>query len=166
MSILLGNITAAVNLVETWRKRSLRIVLANGTFDPIHAGHAFYCLGARQYGDRLIVAVNDDASVRRLKGPGRPILPIHLRLASVALLEGVDAVFPFPEDDLSHVLTVLKPDVHCKGGDYPCPEAIPEYPLARQLGVESRIVGGPKIQSSSRILKTLRKSSCGFSSSD
>lgn len=156
MAILLAGLEYAVDLVNTWRSRGLRIVLANGTFDPIHAGHVLYCLEARASGDRLIVAVNDDASVRRLKGEGRPLLPVEMRLAGVALLEGVDAVFPFPEDNVMRILRELRPDVHCKGGDYQSPEQIPEFSLAQELGIKSHIVGGPKIQSSSWILKALK----------
>lgn len=105
----------------------------------------------------MIVAVNDDASVRRLKGPGRPVFPLEQRLRMVAAVAGVAAVVPFGDPDVRRVLMELRPDVHCKGGDYARPSAIPEYPIAVELGIESRIVGGPKVQSSRWLMPLLRR---------
>lgn len=142
-------------LVKQWKEQGQICVLANGTFDPLHFGHVLYLTSARCLGDYLLVAVNDDTSVRRLKGSQRPILPIHSRLMAVAAIEGVDAAFPFHEDNLEHVLAILRPNIHCKGSDYPSPQAIPEFSLSSHLGIQSVIVGGPKIQSSSRIIRHL-----------
>ncbi len=142
------DLAEAARLVRRWRAEGLRIVMANGCFDLIHGGHVRYLQAAAALGDRLVVAVNDDASVRRLKGPGRPVFPLDQRLRLVAAIAGVAAVFPFEDPDVTRILTELRPHVHCKGGDYETPSAIPEYPVAVRLGIESRIVGGPKVQSS------------------
>lgn len=104
--------------VEDARAHGERIVLTNGCFDIIHAGHVGYLADAKKLGDRLIVAINDDASVHRLKGEGRPINPVERRLAVLAGLEAVDWVVSFPEDTPEELLHLLKPDVLVKGGDY------------------------------------------------
>jgi|FaiFalFF_MnMetaG_3_1042247.scaffolds.fasta_scaffold07931_2 rfaE bifunctional protein nucleotidyltransferase chain/domain len=146
------DLAEAVRLVRRWRAAGLRIVMANGCFDLMHGGHVAYLRAAADLGDRLIVAVNGDASVRRLKGPGRPVFPVERRLRMVAAIAGVAAVFPFEDLDVTRILARLRPHVHCKGGDYATPSAIPEYPIALRLGIESRIVGGPKVQSSRRLV--------------
>ncbi len=143
-----SDLTAATRIVRRWKRQGHRIVLANGCFDLIHGGHVCYLTAARRLGDRLVVAVNSDASVRMLKGPDRPVFSVQVRMAMVAALDGVDLVFPFSERDLTRVLRVLRPHVHCKGSDYSRPEDIPEYPVSHALGIRSAIVGGPKIQSS------------------
>ena len=100
------------------RAHGERIVMTNGCFDIIHAGHVGYLEQARGLGDRLIVAVNDDASIRRLKGEGRPINPVERRMAVLAGLEAVDWVVPFSEDTPENLLQSIRPDVLVKGGDY------------------------------------------------
>ncbi|MHB1241374.1 MAG: D-glycero-beta-D-manno-heptose 1-phosphate adenylyltransferase, partial [Gammaproteobacteria bacterium] len=95
-----------------------RIVLTNGCFDLLHAGHVAYLEEARRLGDRLVVAVNDDASVRRLKGPGRPVTPVSQRMAVLAALRCVDWVVAFSEDTPERLIGRLLPDVLVKGGDY------------------------------------------------
>ena len=104
--------------LEDARARGERIVFTNGCFDIIHAGHVGYLEEARKQGDRLIVAVNADASIRRLKGAGRPINPLDRRMAVLAGLESVDWVLPFNEDTPERLLRRIKPDVLVKGGDY------------------------------------------------
>ncbi len=104
--------------VEDARAHGESIVFTNGCFDIIHAGHVGYLAEARKLGDRLIVAINDDDSVSRLKGPGRPINPVDRRQAVLAGLEAVDWVVPFAEDTPQRLLELLKPDVLVKGGDY------------------------------------------------
>jgi D-beta-D-heptose 7-phosphate kinase / D-beta-D-heptose 1-phosphate adenosyltransferase len=104
--------------IEEARANGERIVFTNGCFDIIHAGHVGYLEEARKQGDRLIVALNSDASVRRLKGQGRPINPIDRRLAVLAGLESVDWVVSFEEDTPERLLRRIKPDVLVKGGDY------------------------------------------------
>ncbi|MEX1198879.1 MAG: bifunctional D-glycero-beta-D-manno-heptose-7-phosphate kinase/D-glycero-beta-D-manno-heptose 1-phosphate adenylyltransferase HldE [Pseudohongiellaceae bacterium] len=104
--------------VEDARAHGERIVFTNGCFDIIHAGHVGYLAEARKLGDRLIVAVNDDDSVRRLKGQGRPVNPLDRRMAVLSGLEAVDWVVGFAEDTPEPLLALLKPDVLVKGGDY------------------------------------------------
>lgn len=152
-----ADLAEAVRLVRRWRAEGFRVVMANGCFDLIHGGHVCYLRAAAALGDCLIVAVNDDASVRRLKGPGRPVFSLEQRLRLVAAIAGVAAVFPFEDPDVTRILAELRPHVHCKGGDYETPSAIPEYPVAVQLGIESLIVGGPKIQSSRWLVPLWRR---------
>jgi D-beta-D-heptose 7-phosphate kinase / D-beta-D-heptose 1-phosphate adenosyltransferase len=104
--------------VEDARAHGERIVFTNGCFDIIHAGHVGYLEQARRLGDRLIVAVNGDASVSRLKGPGRPINPVERRMRVLAGLEAVDWVVSFDEDTPEALLQLLRPDILVKGGDY------------------------------------------------
>lgn len=104
--------------IEDARASGERLVFTNGCFDIIHAGHVGYLEEARKQGDRLIVAVNSDASIRRLKGSGRPINPLDRRMAVLAGLEAVDWVVSFDEDTPERLLRRVKPDVLVKGGDY------------------------------------------------
>src|SRR5215510_6891278 len=109
------------------------IALANGCFDLLHVGHVRYLQAAAAEADRLIVAINDDASVAALKGAGRPILPAADRAELVAALRGVDYVLVFPDPDVRRLLTLLEPDVHCKGTDYTV-DTVPERAIVRAYG--------------------------------
>src|SRR5262249_52138781 len=100
------------------RKAGRTIAVANGCFDLLHLGHIRYLQGAAAEADLLVVAVNDDQSVRALKGSNRPILPAADRAELVAALRGVDYVVIFGDRTLDRLLDLLKPDVHCKGTDY------------------------------------------------
>jgi D-beta-D-heptose 7-phosphate kinase/D-beta-D-heptose 1-phosphate adenosyltransferase len=104
--------------VQDAREHGEKIVFTNGCFDIIHAGHVGYLSEAKQFGNRLIVAINEDLSVRRLKGAGRPINPLERRMAVLAGLEAVDWVVSFAEDTPENLLEVLRPEVLVKGGDY------------------------------------------------
>jgi len=126
--------------------------MANGCFDILHAGHVRYLQGARALGDLLVVAVNSDEQVARLKGAGRPILPERERAELVASLEGVDLVTVFPEPTVTELLLAIKPDVHAKGTDY-TEETVPERDVVRSYGGRVAIVGDPKDHSTSEILK-------------
>lgn len=119
-----------------WRSLGQCVVWTNGCFDLVHAGHAQSLLAARGFGDVLVVGVNSDASVRRLKGPGRPILPLPDRLTLLAAMSCVDAVIAFDEDTPEAALARLQPDVHCKGADYAPPHGkpIPEARLVASYG--------------------------------
>ncbi len=140
--------------LEEERVRGRRIVLANGCFDLLHVGHVRYLEGARQEGDVLVVAVNSDASVQKIKGPGRPILPGEARAQLVAALGVVSYVTVFDEPDVTALLAVLRPDVHAKGTDYTV-ETVPERDTAQRLGVRIAIVGDPKEHSTRDLLARL-----------
>jgi rfaE bifunctional protein nucleotidyltransferase chain/domain len=142
------------------RERGRRIVMANGCFDLLHAGHVRFLEGARREGDVLVVAVNSDASERKLKGPGRPVLPAQARAQLVAAVGAVDYVVVFEETDVGRLLERLHPDVHAKGTDYTA-ETVPESGLARRLGIRVAIVGDPKGHSSGDLIERVRKTTDG-----
>ena len=119
------------------------IAFANGCFDILHVGHVRYLEGARREADRLVVAVNDDGSVRGLKGPGQPILSAAARAELVAALRAVDYVVLFGDATVEPLLRRVRPDVHCKGTDYTV-DTVPERAIARELGIRIAIVGDPK----------------------
>lgn len=127
------------------------MVLANGCFDLIHAGHIRYLRGARMRGDILVIALNSDSSVTRLKGPGRPILNQNQRAEILSAFECVDYIIIFHESDVSRILLSLKPDIHAKGSDY-TEETVPEKDVVNSYGGKVAIVGGPKIKSTSEII--------------
>ena len=146
----------AVARAAAARRRGAVIVLANGAFDPLHVGHLRYLEGARRAGDRLVVAVNADRSVRRLKGDGRPILPAAERAEIVAGLRAVDCVVVFEEDTVAGVIERLRPEIHAKGTDY-TPETVPERAAVAAYGGRTIITGDPKDHSSSDLLARLRR---------
>jgi D-glycero-beta-D-manno-heptose 1-phosphate adenylyltransferase len=130
--------------------------LANGCFDLLHVGHVRYLQGAAEEADRLIVAINDDESVRRLKGAGRPILGAADRAGLVSALRGVDYVVVFGDPTVERLLKVLKPDVHCKGTDYTV-ESVPERAVVRAYGGRTAIVGDPKDHATREMLKKIAR---------
>jgi rfaE bifunctional protein nucleotidyltransferase chain/domain len=133
------------------RASGLSVAFANGCFDLLHVGHVRYLESAAAEGDRLIVAINDDESVRRLKGEGRPILAAEHRAELVAALRCVDYVVVFPEPTVGPLLEALKPDVHCKGTDYSV-ETVPERDVVHAYGGRIAIVGDPKDHSTRDLL--------------
>jgi len=141
-------------LVDADRRAGRRIALANGCFDILHVGHVRYLEGARREADRLVVAVNDDESVARLKGPGRPVMPGSARAELVAALRAVDYVVLFAEPTVERLLTTLRPDVHCKGTDYTV-DTVPERDVVRAYGGRIAIVGDPKGHSTRGLLRRL-----------
>ncbi|MCW4152041.1 bifunctional D-glycero-beta-D-manno-heptose-7-phosphate kinase/D-glycero-beta-D-manno-heptose 1-phosphate adenylyltransferase HldE [Halomonas sp. 18H] len=128
-----------VEAVRAAQARGERVVMTNGCFDILHAGHVAYLEHARQLGDRLIVAVNDDASIGRLKGPSRPINPLARRMQVLAGLGAVDWVVPFSEDTPQRLIEAVLPDVLVKGGDYR-PEQIAGGEAVRAAGGEVRVL--------------------------
>ena len=116
-----------------------RVVFTNGCFDLLHPGHVSYLGAARALGDALVVGLNSDASVKRLKGPERPLVPERDRAAVLVALESVDAVIVFGEDTPVRLLRELKPAVYVKGGDYRI-EDLPEAKVAAEIGAEVRIL--------------------------
>jgi D-glycero-beta-D-manno-heptose 1-phosphate adenylyltransferase len=131
------------------------IAFANGCFDLLHVGHVRYLQAAAREADRLVVAINDDASVERLKGPGQPVLTAADRAELVAALRGVDYVTIFPEASVAPLLLTLRPDVHCKGTDYTV-ETVPERDTVRGYGGRIAIVGDPKDHSTRELLSKIR----------
>jgi rfaE bifunctional protein nucleotidyltransferase chain/domain len=109
---------AAREMVEDWQQSGQTVVFTNGCFDLLHAGHVRYLEAARALGNRLVVAVNDDTSVKALKGEGRPIQPAAERTVILAALESVDLVVTFSEERTVNILNELRPDLLVKGGDY------------------------------------------------
>ena len=132
------------------------VALANGCFDILHVGHVRYLRGARAEADLLVVGINGDQSVGRLKGAGRPMMPAAERARLVAGLRSVDHVVVFEADDVRELLETLRPDVHCKGTDY-TPETVPEGDIARAVGARVAIVGDPKDHDTRQLIERLQR---------
>ena len=133
------------------------IAFANGCFDILHVGHVRYLESAAREADVLVVALNDDDSVRQLKGDGRPILPAADRAELVAALRSVDFVVIFPEPTVTPLLEALHPDVHCKGTDYTV-DTVPERETVKAYGGRIAIVGDPKNHSTRDLLSRIASS--------
>jgi rfaE bifunctional protein nucleotidyltransferase chain/domain len=141
--------------LEEERKRGHSIAFANGCFDVLHVGHVRYLEEAAREADVLVVAVNGDASVCRLKGEGRPVMQESERAEIIAALRGVSYVTIFHEDSPARLLSRLRPDVQCKGTDY-SESSVPEGEIVRAYGGRVAIVGDPKDHSTSAILEKMR----------
>ena len=153
----MGQVVSQAELLERAtadRAAGRTIALANGCFDILHVGHIRYLAGAAAEADRLVVAVNDDASVTALKGPGRPVLSADERAELVAALASVDYVVVFSAPTVAELLDGLKPDVHCKGTDYTV-DTVPERDVVRAYGGRTAIVGDPKDHSTRDLLDRL-----------
>jgi len=138
--------------VAEWRRAGQQIVLANGCFDLLHVGHIRYLRGAKALGGKLVLAMNSDASVRQMKGEGRPLMPEQERAEIVAALSDVDAVVLFDEPDVRALVREIRPDIHAKGTDY-TRENVPERDEVLAYGGRIEIVGDPKDHSTSELLK-------------
>jgi D-glycero-beta-D-manno-heptose 1-phosphate adenylyltransferase len=147
--------------VAEWRRNHEQIVLANGCFDLLHVGHVRYLHGAKSLGGRLIVAMNSDSSVRRLKGKGRPLMPAEERAEIVAALADVDAIVIFDEPDVRGLIHEYRPDIQAKGTDY-TRENVPERDAVLAYGGRVEIVGDHKDHSSTSYLSQTRASSGGL----
>ena len=142
---------ALIARVARDRAAGRTIAFANGCFDLLHVGHTRYLEAAAREADLLVVAINDDESVRRLKGSGRPILEAEHRAELVAALRCVDYVVIFPEPTVGPLLEALRPDVHCKGTDYTL-DTVPEREIVKGYGGRIAIVGDPKDHSTRDLL--------------
>jgi rfaE bifunctional protein nucleotidyltransferase chain/domain len=138
------------------RAHGKRVVFTNGVFDILHVGHARYLQAARNLGDALLVGINSDDSVRRLKGPTRPINPEDERAELIAALACVSGVCVFGEDTPHALLEAVRPHIHAKGGDYANPDALPETPLVRSLGGEVVILPLVQDRSTTRLVQKLQ----------
>jgi rfaE bifunctional protein nucleotidyltransferase chain/domain len=147
------------SIVEHLKRDGKRVVFANGCFDLLHVGHVRYLKQARALGNCLIVGLNSDESVRRLKGEGRPLLKSDDRALMLSALECVDHVVIFEDDTVDRLLLELEPHLHCKGDDY-TPETIPERETLRSYGGSAAITGGIKVQSTRWLLQEIRRK-CG-----
>ncbi|MEF8788331.1 MAG: adenylyltransferase/cytidyltransferase family protein [Planctomycetota bacterium] len=140
--------------VDEWKEQGKKVVFANGCFNILHVGHVRYLRGAKELGDALVVAVNGDESVRRLKGPDYPIIPEDERAEVLAALECVDLVTIFHETTVADLLAELQPHVQAKGSDY-TEETIPERETVLQYGGELAITGDPKNHSVTDIIQLI-----------
>ncbi len=141
-------------LIASAKANGQTVVLANGCFDLFHVGHIRYLREAKAKGDILVVAVNSDASVRRLKGPRRPILPQEERAEILSAFGFVDHVVIFGESNVERILRALRPDYHVKGSDYTI-NTVPEREAVKAYGGRIAIVGGPKIKNTSDIIRRI-----------
>jgi D-glycero-beta-D-manno-heptose 1-phosphate adenylyltransferase len=153
MALVLG-LEDAARWADSQRQRGRRIVLANGVFDLLHVGHVRYLEAARALGDVLVVAVNSDASVRRLKGEGRPIMSAVERAELIGALRPVDAVVVFEEDSVERLVGVLRPDVQAKGTDY-TEATVPERAAVLAAGGRVAIAGDPKHHSTNDLIRVI-----------
>ena len=153
MAPVLG-IEEAARWADAQRQAGRRIVLANGVFDLLHVGHVRYLGAARALGDVLVVALNSDASVRRLKGQGRPIMSAAERAELVGALRPVDAVVVFEEDTVDRVVGALRPDVQAKGTDY-TEASVPERAAVLAAGGRVAIAGDPKDHSTRDLIRAI-----------
>ena len=142
--------------VKSWRAAKEKITLANGGFDLLHVGHIRYLRGAKALGGRLIVAINSDESVRKLKGDGRPLMRDVERAEILAALADVDAVVIFPEPDVRALVREIRPDVHAKGTDY-SKESVPERDTVIECGGRVEIVGDPKDHSATEFIRRMER---------
>lgn len=142
--------------VKNWRAAGDKVTLANGCFDLLHVGHVRYLRAAKKLGGKLIVAINSDESVRKLKGEGRPLMPGDERAEILAALTDVDAVVIFSEPDVRALVRELRPDIHAKGTDY-SKENVPERDTVIECGGRVEIVGDPKDHSATELIHRMER---------
>lgn len=140
-----------VRIVDNLKRAGKTIVLGNGCFDILHIGHIRYLRGAKELGDVLIVALNDDSSIRRLKRPQGPFIPEQERVEILSALLYPDYLTLFSEDRVDNLLLKLRPHFHAKGSDYTV-DTVPERDTVLSYGGQVAIVGGPKIHSSHKLI--------------
>lgn len=156
----MGRVVSREELLEeaaARRRQGETFAFANGHFDLLHVGHLRYLQAAAAEADRLVVGINDDASVARLKGSGRPVVPSEERAELLAALDPVDYVVVFEGDTPGPLLAALRPEVHCKGPDYGTPEEVPEYEIVRAYGGRTALVGDPKDHATSDLIERVRR---------
>jgi D-glycero-beta-D-manno-heptose 1-phosphate adenylyltransferase len=144
----------AARIAARLRAEGQRLVLANGCFDLLHVGHVRYLEAARALGDVLFVGINGDAAVGRLKGAGRPLMPVAERVEVLAALRAVDHVVVFEEDTADALVAAIRPAIHAKGTDY-TPDTVPERDTVRAHGGRVVIVGDPKGHATRDAIQTI-----------
>ena len=145
---------AAARWADTQRRLGKTIVLANGCFDLLHVGHVRYLTAARALGDALVVGINSDASVHRLKGAGRPLMSAAERAELLGALAAVDAVVIFEEDTVERLVGLIRPDVQAKGTDY-TEATVPERAAVMAAGGRVAIAGDPKDHSTRDLIRVI-----------
>ncbi|CAN5693487.1 D-glycero-beta-D-manno-heptose 1-phosphate adenylyltransferase [soil metagenome] len=155
MPVLVLQLNELKSVVAERRIAGEKIILTNGCFDLFHVGHIRYLAGAKALGGFLIVGVNSDMQVRRLKGPGRPFMPAEERAEILAAFRFVDAVTIFDEPTVEHLIRTIRPDFHAKGTDYAA-NTVPEREIVKECGGQVAIVGDPKDHSSSAMIEKTR----------
>ena len=147
----------ALAQVNIWKSEGQKIVFTNGCFDLLHPGHIDYLQKAAAYGDKLLIGLNDDDSIRRLKGSTRPINPLSDRTGMLKALRTVDLLIPFSEDTPLNLITALKPDVLIKGGDYQADDIV-GADIVRANGGEVLVIPFLMGYSSSNLIKRIQES--------
>jgi rfaE bifunctional protein nucleotidyltransferase chain/domain len=142
--------------VKALQQQGKTVVFTNGCFDLLHVGHVRYLRGARALGDVLVLALNTDESIRRLKGPQRPLMGLEDRLGVLSAFEMVDIVTAFDEDTAMPILMALRPDIQAKGTDY-TPDTVPEKDVVASYGGRVAVVGDPKDHSSRDLIGEIIK---------
>ena len=142
------------NRIAALKKAGKKVAFANGCFDIVHVGHVRFLKGAKSKADILVVGINSDGSVRKLKGKARPLMNEKDRAEIISEFEFVDFVVIFDELTVNKTLTVLRPDYHVKGTDY-TKDTVPEKNLASELGIKIAIAGDKKNHSTKDIIKTI-----------
>ncbi|BAP60505.1 D,D-heptose 1-phosphate adenylyltransferase [Methanococcus maripaludis KA1] len=137
--MIITNKKLLINLIEELRKNNLKIVFTNGCFDILHKGHVKYLSEAKKFGDVLIVGINSDSSIKKIKGNKRPIIPLESRIEVLDAVNSVDFVIPFEKETPLELISLIKPDIHVKGGDYTV-ENLPESKLILEYGGEIKII--------------------------
>lgn len=150
----LYTLSQLTKIIQEHKKRGQKVVLANGCFDLIHIGHIRYLKESKKKGDILVLALNSDSSIRKLKGEGRPILNQKERADIASAFYFIDYITFFDEPNVEKVLLALKPDIHAKGSDY-TEETVPEKETVKGYGGTIAITGGPKIKSTSQLIKEI-----------
>lgn len=148
------NLDQLLALVTSYRLAERKIVFTNGCFDILHAGHVSYLQRAKALGDILIIGVNSDNSIRRLKGESRPINPLEDRIQVLAALGCVDHLIAFEEDSPSHLIRKLRPNIYVKGGDY-TKETLPETPVIEEYGGEIEFLPFIENRSTTKIIERI-----------
>ena len=144
------------SVVAQHKEHGKRVVFANGCFDVLHVGHVRYLQQARSLGNYLVVGLNSDDSVCRLKGEKRPVLDQAARASLLSALQCVDAIVIFEDDTVDRILIELKPHFHCKGSDY-TPESVPEKETVKNYGGSTSITGGEKVQSTRWLFEEIKR---------